>query len=74
MILFVRLSIGCAWRLGLDKFLLVTRLLKSIVEGVVVQLSQVFVDTKDFLMLNCSLHLGLRCIALLLLFDEFLNF
>ena len=49
-------------------------LLQAIVNCEVVQLSEVLMDTQDFLMLDRLLHLCLSCIALLLLLDEFLNF
>lgn len=38
------------------------------------QLGQVLVHAKNLLVFNCLLQFGLGSVALLLLFDEFLNF
>ena len=54
--------------------LLLRGLLHAIVDSEVVKLGQVLVHSQDLLMLDGLLHPRLRCIALLLLLDEFLNF
>lgn len=74
------LDIGCAirhvWRrLSYNKiFRVITARPESIVHSKVVKLGQIIMHSHNFLMLNCSLHFGLGRIALLLLFNEFLNF
>ena len=69
-------TIGHVWRgLSYNKiFRVITARFESIVHGKVVKLRQIIMHSHNFLMLNCSLHFGLGCIALLLLFNEFLNF
>ena len=69
-------GIRCAWRVSINLLLrvLLGVLLQAIVHCEVVQLSEVLVDTQDFLMLDRLLHFCLGCIALLLLLNEFLNF
>jgi len=59
---------------GLPDHVLHTRLAKPVIDGEVVQLSQVLMHAQYFLVLNRLLQLCLRCIALLLLFNELLNF
>lgn len=48
--------------------------LEAVIHGEVVELGEVFVDTKDFFVLDRLLHLCLCRIPLLLLLDKLLNF
>ena len=68
-------SLGRAWRLWSRlRYILDTRLSQAVINREVMQLGQVLVHAKNLLVFYRLLQLGLGSVALLLLFDEFLNF
>lgn len=75
LLLSAAASLGRAWRLWSRlRYILDTRLPQAVVDGEIVQLGQVLVHAKNLLVLNSLLQFSLSSVALLLLFDEFLNF
>lgn len=75
MLLSAAASLSCArWLWSRLKYILNTRLSQAVINREVMQLGQVLVHAKNLLVFNCLLQFGLGSVALLLLFDEFLNF
>ena len=56
------------------RYIFDTRLSQAVINREVMQLGQVLVHAKNLLVFYRLLQLGLGSVALLLLFDEFLNF